>query len=103
MCIACRCEMGGVWLSRFELRCYSCDVNHRSCLRLTLTPCQLNASPIQPRRRHHDCLDRHAETLVVAHQPLLHYTTQLFPYLNLGPSMHGHENLRLDLHCRNCG
>lgn len=26
MCIACRCSInGGVWLSRFELRCYSCE------------------------------------------------------------------------------
>jgi hypothetical protein len=24
-------------------------------------------------------------------------------YLNLGPRGHGQENLRLDLHCRNCG
>ena len=72
---------GGVWLSRFESRCYSCEVNHRSCFRLTLTPAQLNASPIQPCHRRHDCLDRHAETLVVAQQPLLHYTTHSTPTL----------------------
>ena len=94
---------GGVWLSRFESRCYSCEVNHRSCFRLTLPPSQLNST--HRRYSHAVAVTTVLTATLKPATSLLHYTTHhsLYAYLNLGPSMHGHENLRLDLHCRNCG